>query len=102
MEWITLDGVGVILSIRHKGLAEFFQMGTHRGIPVAFADRIERLLDRLDTSVTPKDMDVPGYRFHQLKGQRVGTYAVAVSANWRLTFQFAGSDAVNVDLEDYH
>lgn len=92
----------MIVSIRHKGLADFFQIGTHRGIPAPYAARIQRLLDRLDTSVTPKDMDLPGYRFHQLKGQRAGTYAVSVSANWRLTFQFSGSDAVNVDLEDYH
>jgi proteic killer suppression protein len=77
-------------------------MGTHRGIPAQYAARLERLLDRLDKSSAPKDMDLPGYRFHQLKGQRTGTYAVSVSANWRLTFQFSGSNAVNVDLEDYH
>lgn len=92
----------MIVSIRHKGLADFFHLGTQRGIPASFAARIQRLLDRLDASVTPQDMDLPGYRCHQLKGQRVGTYAVAVSANWRLTFQFSGANAVNVDLEDYH
>lgn len=92
----------MILSIRHKGLADFFHFGTHGEIPAPFAARIQRLLDRLETSVTPHDMDLPGYRFHQLKGQRAGTYAVAVSANWRLTFQFSGAHAVNVDLEDYH
>jgi proteic killer suppression protein len=29
-------------------------------------------------------------------------YAVSVTGNWRITFEFDGQDAVNVNLEDYH
>jgi len=47
-------------------------------------------------------MDLPGYEFHELKGERKGTYAVSISGNWRLTFCFGGEDAVDVNLEDYH
>jgi proteic killer suppression protein len=47
-------------------------------------------------------MNLPGYRFHALKGDRAGTYAVAVSGNWRITFSFEGGDAYRVNLEDYH
>ncbi len=47
-------------------------------------------------------MNLPGYRFHPLKGTRKGTYAVDVSGNSRLTFRFEGEDAVDVNLEDYH
>jgi len=64
--------------------------------------RIERMLDALDAAVRPEDMNIPGYRFHQLKGNRAGTYAIAVTGNLRITFRFAGEDAANVDLEDYH
>jgi len=32
----------------------------------------------------------------------MGAYAVFVNANWRITFEFDGQDAVNVNLEDYH
>lgn len=46
-------------------------------------------------------MDLPGYRFHPLKGDRKGAYAASVSGNWRLTFRFASEDATDVDLEDY-
>lgn len=45
---------------------------------------------------------LPGYRFHALKGDRKGNYAVSVSGNWRLTFRFEGEHAVDVNLEDYH
>ena len=92
----------MILNIRHKGLERFFSKSDYRGIPAQHAARIERLLDRLDAALKPDDMSLPGYRFHPLKGERKGTYAVSVSGNWRLTFRFAGEDATDIDLEDYH
>jgi len=47
-------------------------------------------------------MGLPGLALHELKGKRRGTWAVKVSGNWRVTFQFDGPDAVSVDYEDYH
>ncbi len=47
-------------------------------------------------------MDLPGYRLHELKGQRTGTWSVKVSGNWRVTFRFKDSCATDVDFEDYH
>jgi proteic killer suppression protein len=92
----------VIRKFRHRGLERFFTKGDYGGIPGKFAPRLERMLDRLDAAVRPEDMNLPGYKFHSLKGDREGAYAVSVSGNWRLTFEFDGQDAVNVDLEDYH
>jgi proteic killer suppression protein len=92
----------MIQNFRHKGLHRFFSKSDYRGIPAQHAARIERLLDRLNAAVKPEDMDLPGYRFHSLKGDRQGDYAVSVSGNWRLTFCFDGEDATDVDLEDYH
>lgn len=63
---------------------------------------IERMLNRLDAAVVPEDMDLPGFKFHELKGKRKGIYAVSVSGNWRITFKFDGEGAFDVDLEDYH
>jgi toxin HigB-1 len=92
----------MIRTFKHKGLGRFFTKGDHRGIPAQSAARIERMLDRLDASVTAADMDLPGYRFHPLKGTRAGEYAVSVSGNWRITYRFQGEDAIDVNLEDYH
>jgi len=64
--------------------------------------RIGRMLDRLDAALHPEDMNLPGYRFHRLRGNRSGTYAVSVTANVRITFAFDGEDVVEVNLEDYH
>jgi proteic killer suppression protein len=92
----------MIKTFKHKGLERFFTKGDHRGIPVQSAARIERMLDRLDASTAPGDMDLPGSRFHPLKGERAGEYAVSVSGNWRITFAFDGEDVIVVNLEDYH
>jgi proteic killer suppression protein len=92
----------MIRGFRHKGLERFFAKGDYRGIPGQHAARLERMLDRLDAAKHPADMNLPGYRFHPLKGDRKGTCAVWVSGNWRLTFRFDGEDAIDLNLEDYH
>jgi proteic killer suppression protein len=92
----------VIRTFRHKGLQEFFRDDNGRRLNRDHVQKISRLLDRLDASVKPQDMNLPGFGFHQLKGDRKGTYSVSVSGNWRITFRFDGENAVDVDLEDYH
>jgi len=47
-------------------------------------------------------MKLPGLGLHPLKAERKGTWAVSVSGNWRVTFQFIGKDADAVDYEEYH
>jgi proteic killer suppression protein len=92
----------VIRTFRHEGLERLFTASTRRGIPTAHQARIERMLDRLDAAARPEDMNVPGWRFHALRGPQKGRWAVAVSGNLRLTFAFDGEDAIDIDLEDYH
>ena len=92
----------MIRSFRHKGLERFFNTGSKRGILPDHAEKIARILDRLDASISPVDMNLPGYQLHELKGKDAGTWAVTVNANWRITFQFKGQDALLVDYLDYH
>ena len=92
----------MIRSFKHKGLEQFFITGSKKGIQPEQADKIARILDRLDASISPTDMNLPGYNLHELKGNEAGTWAVSVNGNWRITFQFHGQDAVIVDYRDYH
>ena len=92
----------MIKSFTHKGLKEFYETGSRKGIQSEHAPRLARMLDRLDASVSPQDMNLPGYRLHQLHGDKQDMWAVSVSANWRLTFYFMGQDAYLVDYLDYH
>jgi len=92
----------VIRSFRSKALRQFAQTGEARKLGVPNADRVRRILTQLNASKRPENMNLPGYRFHELKGRRRGTFAVNVSGNYRITFGWDGEDAVDVDLEDYH
>ena len=92
----------MIREFADKGLRRFFEGNDKSGIPPELADKLRRQLDRLDAANTPADMDLPGYGFHELKGQRKETYAVKVTGNRRLTFRFEDGGAVEVKLEDYH
>jgi proteic killer suppression protein len=92
----------MIHSFRHKGLEIFFVTGSKKGIVPEHAPKIARILDRLDSSISPNDMNLPGYRLHELKGKETGTWSVTVNANWRITFEFEGQNAILVDYKDYH
>ena len=73
-----------------------------RGINAQHATWLRVLLTTLDASANPADMNLPGFRLHQLRGDRRGQWAVSVSGNWRLVFEFESGEATNVDLVDYH
>jgi len=92
----------MIRTFKHKGLERFFFTGSRRGILPEHADKIARILDRLDASISPADMNLPGYRLHELKGQDADTWSVTVNANWRITFKFEGQNAFSVNYLDYH
>ena len=92
----------MIRLFRHKGLREYYETGYKRGINPDHASKLARILDRLDASLQPSDMDLPGYHLHQLSGREKGTWSVRVSGNWRVTFKFEGEDATDIDYLDYH
>lgn len=46
----------------------------------------------------------PKWACHQLGGNRKGAWSLAVSRNWRITFELGGDGKtiLNLDCEDYH
>lgn len=92
----------MIKTFRHKGLKEFFETGKSRAVASELMKRLRIQLDYLNRAKHVTDMNIPGFRLHELKGQRRGTWSVTVSGNQRITFVFADGNAYDVDLEDYH
>ena len=59
----------MIASFRHKGLREFFETGSTRGIAPDLAARIGRRLDALHAAKELTDIDAHGFNLHKLKGE---------------------------------
>ena len=89
-------------SFKHNGLEVFFTTGNTKGIQVSHATKLRLQLAMMDVAEIISDMDKPGWRLHELKGNRKGIWSVIVSGNWRLTFRFENGDAYVVNYEDYH
>ena len=92
----------MIVHFRHKGLERLYERGDRRRIPPAQVSKVERILARLDRATGIRNMDLPGFRLHALKGELAGYWSVRVSGNWRIVFRFEGAHATDVDLVDYH
>jgi proteic killer suppression protein len=92
----------MIKSFSNKGLEVFFKTGSTKGIQAKHADRLGRMLDRLDAAVEVRDMNAPGYDLHPLKGKHAGHWSAKVSGNWRMTFRMENGNAYVVNYQDYH
>ena len=92
----------MIQNFRHKGLQRLFVDGERRGIRPDLIEKIENILAVLSRARIPKDMNLPGFRLHPLKGDLKGFWSVTVRANWRIIFRFGDGDVWDVDLIDYH
>jgi len=91
----------MIRSFRSKGLAELWNAGGTRRIDGKMHRRILVRLDRLNAATTTRELDLPGFDFHALKGHRPTRYSIHVNGPWCLTFEFEEGDAHRVDLEQY-
>ena len=92
----------MIKSFKHKGLEKFYESGSTKGIQANHAKKLRMQLAALDTAQSIDDMDIPGYRLHQLTGDRRDIWTITVNANWRLTFEFKEGNIYILNYEDYH
>lgn len=91
------------VSFKHKGLRDFFESGSTKGISADQEKRLGRILTALAASPSLDDLvSPPGWRLHRLKGDREGVWSISVTGNWRLTFTVENGELADVDLEDYH
>jgi proteic killer suppression protein len=74
-----------------------------RGIDARLAGRIRNVLAAL---LSAADMEgvrgPPGWRIHQLSGDRADAWSISVSGNWRITFELEDGEIKHLDSEDYH
>ena len=92
-----------IATVRHKGLKRFLEDNDPRGIRPDMVKRVRNILAALLSAADIESVEgPPGWRIHALTGDRAGTWSIATSGNWRITFELARNEISNLDLEDYH
>lgn len=92
----------MLKTFAHKGLKRLFESDDPSGVRADQVRRIRAVLAHLDEAGQPRDLDLPGYRLHALRGSLKGYWSVTVSGNWRIVFRFERGDTLDVDLVDYH
>lgn len=86
----------------HKGLKDYWETGSIKGIPASHAAKIYTRLSVINAAKVIDDCNAPGFKLHELQGTRKGTWALWVSGNYRITFKFIDGDAYILNYEDYH
>lgn len=86
---------------RHKGLQEIYLTGKTRRIGAERIRKCARILQLLEEATQPTEMNIAGLRFHSLQGDPK-RWSVRVTGNYRITFEWSGENAMDIDLEDYH
>ncbi len=62
-----------------------------------------RKLRMISRSVNLNDLRVPpANRLEKLRGKREGQYSIRINEQWRICFEWHGSDAFEVEIVDYH
>lgn len=92
----------MILSFKHKGLEKFYLTGNTSGIQIKHAEKLRRILARLNSAKIPRDMNILGWNLHPLQGNLVNHWSVKVNGNWRVTFKLENGHAEIVNYQDYH
>jgi toxin HigB-1 len=92
-----------IRTVRHRRLKRFIEDDDDRGIRRDLVNRVRRILTALLSVDNVEELKgPPGWRVHQLTGDRAGTWSISVSGNWRITFDINSNEIYSLDLEDYH
>lgn len=91
----------MIKTFANQRTAEIWRTGKTRGAPPA--GLMKRKLAMLDSASAVNDLKVPpGSRLEKLHGNRQGQYSIRVNDQYKICFDWRGSDAYAVEITDYH
>ena len=107
---VTLDvnNVGryyfpVIKGFADRDTERLFNRERVRRYPAALQRPMLRKLVAVDAAEALEDLRVPpGNRLEKLKGNRAGQHSIRVNDQWRICFRWAGGNAYDVEIVDYH
>jgi proteic killer suppression protein len=93
----------LIRSFASKETEQFFLSGFSGRMPPEICFRAEMRLRQLDAAKMVGDLRFPrSNRLEALSGDLTGRFSIRINQQWRITFQFKGGHAYEVEIVDYH
>jgi proteic killer suppression protein len=93
----------VIKTFKDAETEKIYQRERSRKLPPDIQQTALRKLRMINNSININDLRVPpANRLEKLSGNREGQYSIRINDQWRICFEWRGSDAFNVEITDYH
>jgi len=93
----------VIKTFKDAETEKIYQRERSRKLPPDIQQAALRKLRMVNNSINLNDLRVPpANRLEKLSGHRTGQYSIRINDQWRICFEWRGSDAFNVEITDYH
>ena len=92
----------MILLFKDKDTQTLYETGASR----RFGAVVRVALRKLDTIAAATAVETlrvpPGNRLEKLSGKREGQWSIRINDQWRVCFEWTGTNAENVEICDYH
>lgn len=93
----------MIKSFKDKTTETLYITGKSNTIPSTIIKVALRKLDYLNSAKVITDLRIPpGNRLEKLKNDLLGKYSIRINDQYRVLFRFQQSDAIEVEIIDYH
>jgi len=93
----------VIRTFKDAETEKIYQRERSRKLPFDIQQVALRKLRMINNAINLNDLRVPpANRLEKLSGDRAGQHSIRINDQWRICFEWRGSDAFNVEITDYH
>jgi len=93
----------VIKSFKDAETEKIYHRERSRKLPSDIQQVALRKLRMINNAINLNDLRVPpANRLEKLSGDRAGQHSIRINDRWRICFEWRGSDALNVEITDYH
>jgi len=93
----------VIKTFKDAETENIYRRERSRKLPSDIQQVALRKLRMINNAINLNDLRVPpANRLEKLSGDRAGQHSIRINDQWRICFEWRGSDAFNVEIADYH
>ena len=93
----------MIKSFNDEESRKIYQRQRSRKFPSDIQQVALRKLRMINNAISINDLRIPpANHLERLSGDRTGQWSIRINDQWRVCFEWEGSDAYNVEITDYH